>query len=518
MPSASCNSVFSAYASIFLRKTAGAALRIKSRLCLVLRELLKKFDQNFPLLLSFILMEISEFREEILHNSALCPLHSKGADRMQQFNMELPSAVTLALTMLERAGHEAYVVGGAVRDAMLGRAVHDYDITTSASPEEIKGVFVRFHTIPTGEKHGTVTSVIEGMPLEITTYRIDGDYTDGRRPDSVEFTKNITEDLARRDFTVNAMAFSPTRGLCDPFGGADDLEIGMIRAVGDPVLRFTEDSLRILRAFRFAARLGSEIEEKTLRAAKSERKRLSAVSAERVGSEILGLLSAERPSRSLSLMHSAHILEEIMPGAYFESLAQKSFAATDFIPEGFPGGLYLKKEREAEADIGFISARAHLAALRLGMLLRDSDKEIAARIPKMLKMSTELSAIVSASASAILPKRSDPATVRTYASGLTGKIVPRFAYFTLLSAGARGERLASGDKAADAARNLCMSAERGDPMSVTELAVTGRDLLECGVPAGARVGEVLSELLAAVLANPEFNTRENLLSLVHDMI
>ncbi len=437
---------------------------------------------------------------------------------MPQFNMTLPSAVALAISRLESCGFEAYVVGGAVRDAMLSRALHDYDITTSAAPDEIKTVFADFHTILTGEKHGTVTVVVDGTPLEITTYRVDGDYTDGRRPDSVEFTKNITEDLARRDFTVNAMAYSPTRGLCDPFGGADDLKLGVIRAVGDPVRRFTEDSLRILRGFRFAARLGFEIEEKTLAAAKSERKRLSAVSAERIGSEVLGLLSAERPSHSLALMHSTNVLNEIMPSAYFETLAENAFRAVDFIPENFPAGLYLKKERDEAAALGFISARAHLAALRLGMLLRDSDKALATEIPKKLKMSTELSAIATACASGVLPKRGDPATVRTYASGITGKITPKFAYFILLSAGARGEVLFSGESAMAAARNLYESAEKGEPMSVSDLAVSGRDLLDCGVAPGARIGEVLSELLAAVLANPNFNTRENLLPLVRDMM
>jgi tRNA nucleotidyltransferase (CCA-adding enzyme) len=400
---------------------------------------------------------------------------------------------------------------------MLGRALHDYDITTSAAPEEIKSVFADFHTILTGEKHGTVTVVIEGEPLEITTYRVDGDYTDGRRPDSVEFTKNIKEDLARRDFTVNAMAYSPTRGLCDPFGGAEDLKLGVIRAVGDPVRRFTEDSLRILRGFRFAARLGFEIEDRTLAAAKSERKRLSAVSAERIGSEVLGLLSAEKPSGALALMHSAHVLGEIMPSAYFETLAQNNFKAIDFIPKDFPAGLYLKKERKEAAPLGFISARAHLSAIRLGMLLRDSDKALSVQIPKRLKMSTELSAVTTACSSCLLPKRADPATVRTYASGITGKITPKFAYFILLAAGARGEKLLSGESAMEAARNLFDCAEKDEPMSISDLAVSGRDLLDCGVAPGARVGEVLSELLASVLANPDFNTRDNLLSLVYDM-
>ena len=209
-----------------------------------------------------------------------------------------------------------------------------------------------------------------------------------------------------------------------------------------------------MRAFRFAARLGFEIEEKTLAAAKSERKRLPAVSAERIGSEVLGLLSAEKPSRSLAMMHAAHILGEIMPGTYFESLAGKGFSSIDFIPEGYPGGLYLKKEREKEASLGFISARAHLAALRLGMLLRDSERDAAISVPKRLKMSSELTAIVGAAACGVLPKRSDPATVRTYASGITGKTVPKLAYFTLLSAGARGERLSSGDKARQNAVSL----------------------------------------------------------------
>ena len=432
--------------------------------------------------------------------------------------MKLPSAVNFALSKLETFGYEAFVVGGAVRDAMLGRPLHDYDVTTSASPDEIKSVFADFHTILTGEKHGTVTVVIDGVPLEITTYRVDGIYSDGRRPDSVEFTKNITEDLARRDFTVNAMAYSPSRGLCDPFGGAEDLKISVIRAVGDPVRRFTEDSLRILRGFRFAARLGFEIEEKTLSAAKSERKRLSAVSAERIGGEILGLLSADKPSHSLSLMYSAHVLSEVIPSAYFETLARNGFRALDYLPVGFPEGLYLKKQRAEASSLGFISARAHLAAIRLGMLLRDSDRALSTEIPRRLKLSTELSAITTACASGSLPKRADPATIRTYASGITGRITPKFAYFILIAAGARGERLLSGESASLAAQNLFECAENDDPMSVSDLAVSGRDLLDCGVLPGARVGEVLSELLAAVLSNPDFNTRDNLLSLVRDMM
>lgn len=437
---------------------------------------------------------------------------------MTELNMKLPEEVGSALLMLEGAGFEAYVVGGAVRDALLGREVHDYDITTSASPSQIRKAFDGYHTILTGEKHGTVTVVIGGMPLEITTYRVDGDYSDGRRPDKVEFTESIREDLARRDFTVNAMAYSPLRGFCDPFSGKDDLKCGLIRAVGDPVRRFTEDSLRILRAFRFAARLGFGIDGATLAAAKSERKRLGAVSAERKANEILGLHSAEKPSGALAQMYSAQVLSEIMPEAYFESLAQNGFAAVDFTPENYPEGLYLKKEAQAEAARGYISARVHLAALRLGILLRDSSGDVALSVIRLLKMSAELSAIAATAATGSLPTRGDEVSVRTYAAGLTGKTVPKFAYMTLLAAGARGESLAYGDKAADAAKALYLCARRGDPLSTAQLAVSGRDLIEKGVPPGEAVGRVLSELLASVLANPEFNTKENLLSLIEDMM
>ena len=180
-------------------------------------------------------------------------------------DIEIPQSAQTILDLLEAAGHEAYVVGGCVRDALMGRVPNDWDITTSAKPEQIKAAAADagLKTVDTGIKHGTVTVIVNHEPFEVTTYRADGTYSDGRHPDYIEFLDRIDGDLARRDFTINAMAYNPTRGLVDHFGGQRDLEAGILRAVGDPRERFTEDALRIVRGLRFAAQLGFTIEPET---------------------------------------------------------------------------------------------------------------------------------------------------------------------------------------------------------------------------------------------------------------
>lgn len=201
-------------------------------------------------------------------------------------NFQIPSDVLFILDRLEARGFSADIVGGSVRDLLLGRSPDDYDITTSALPEEIKAAFVGLRTIDTGIKHGTVGILLNDKVYETTTYRVDGEYKDARHPESVSFTRDIVEDLARRDFTVNAMAYSPKNGLTDPFGGQADLENGIIRAVGDPVLRFSEDALRILRGIRFAATFGFKIEPMTAAALRAKADLLRNVSAERIYVEL----------------------------------------------------------------------------------------------------------------------------------------------------------------------------------------------------------------------------------------
>lgn len=211
----------------------------------------------------------------------------------------LPAQVEEALTRLEEAGYAAYTVGGCVRDWVLGQTPHDYDICTAAPPEEMKRVFRDEKTVETGIRHGTLTVILRGMPLEITAFRVDGDYKDGRHPEAVRFTDRIEEDLSRRDFTVNAMAYSPKRGLADPFGGQADCGGGVIRCVGEAEKRFSEDALRILRALRFSARLGFPIEEKTAKALRRMRMRLAQISRERIAAEMTGLLLGDGAGKTL---------------------------------------------------------------------------------------------------------------------------------------------------------------------------------------------------------------------------
>lgn len=225
-----------------------------------------------------------------------------------------------ALDLLRAAGHEAWIVGGCVRDHLLGIIPKDFDITTSALPEETKGVFQGFPVIETGIRHGTVTVVLEGEPLEITTYRVDGGYTDARHPDGVTFTRSLREDAARRDFTMNAMAYAPGEGLQDFFGGRADVKAGIIRAVGDPGVRFQEDALRILRAIRFAAVLGFSLEPETQRAARIYAPLLQKVSAERIAQELSKLLCGKEAGRVLTTYPDilGQVIPELLPMVGFD--------------------------------------------------------------------------------------------------------------------------------------------------------------------------------------------------------
>ncbi len=213
-----------------------------------------------------------------------------------------PNYARAVMAALDVAGHRGYLVGGSLRDILRGVTPHDYDMTTDATPEEMLEIFRDFRVIPTGLKHGTLTVLSDGHPIEVTTHRVDGEYLDSRRPESVSFTRQLSEDLSRRDFTVNAMAWHPETGLIDLFGGREDLEKGIIRAVGEPQKRFSEDALRILRAFRFAAQLNFEIEPRTLSGAAACREGLAHISAERIFSEVSRMLEAPAAVRGFRAM------------------------------------------------------------------------------------------------------------------------------------------------------------------------------------------------------------------------
>lgn len=225
--------------------------------------------------------------------------------------MQIPKNILFILNKLEQAGYEAYIVGGCVRDSLMGVQPHDFDITTSALPEETKQVFADMRVIETGIRHGTVTVLYQDEPIEITTYRIDGDYADGRHPDEVRFTRSLAEDVARRDFTMNGIAYSPKRGLFDHFDGAEDIRRGVIRCIGEPDRRFNEDALRILRALRFSAVLGFDIDADTADSIRRNRHLLERVSAERIFTELQKLLCGRNVGAVLRLF--PEVVTQIIP-------------------------------------------------------------------------------------------------------------------------------------------------------------------------------------------------------------
>ena len=239
-----------------------------------------------------------------------------------------PGAAAL-LDALHRAGYAAYAVGGCVRDSLLGLAPHDWDLCTSALPQQVIGLFGAQQCIPTGLQHGTVTVKQNGALYEITTFRTEGSYSDGRHPDEVHFVPDVREDLARRDFTINAMAYNEKEGLIDPFGGQADLQRGILRAVGAPHQRFTEDALRILRLYRFAARFGFTLDPATAQAAEELCAHLDCVSAERIEEELAKLLAAPAPAAYLD----EKILDVILP-----ELAPEALTAAKPVVDACPAG------------------------------------------------------------------------------------------------------------------------------------------------------------------------------------
>ena len=418
-----------------------------------------------------------------------------------------PGPVREALARLRDAGYAAQAVGGCVRDCLLGREPHDWDITTSAFPQEVREVFAGVPVIPTGEKHGTVTVLLGGSPLEITTYRVDGPYSDSRRPDSVAFTRSLREDLARRDFTVNAMAWSPEEGITDCFGGREDLAAGIIRCVGDPDRRFGEDALRILRGLRFAAALDFSLDQATAQSLRRNRERLRLVAPQRVFPELLKLLCGPGAGRVLREFPEvfAVIIPELEPLRGFDQRTPYHlwdvYEHTVRAVEGVPPEPVLRLTMLLH-DIGkpacFFTDRSgrghfkgHPAAsegIAREVLRRlDADGETARRVRTLVRWHD----------AAVPPER--PVLCRWLRELGPGD------FFTLLQVKRADDRAKNPafdrgsllDKLEALARDIL---EAGDCLSLEQLAVSGKDLLAAGVAPGREIGASLEELLEGVLA------------------
>ena len=415
-------------------------------------------------------------------------------------HITIPRAPLCALWLLERAGYPAYIVGGSLRDALMGHTPHDWDVTTAARPDQMLELFdaSTFKTIPTGLKHGTLTLLVDGEPIECTTYRVDGAYTDARHPDSVSFTDRVADDLARRDFTVNAMACRlpdlaarerlpdtdrtlalDALEIIDLYGGREDILAGVIRCVGDPGTRFTEDALRMLRAVRFAVQLDFEIDGATEAALAQKADTITHISVERVASELCRMLAGEHPSRGLEIMSKTRLLEHVLPlpkNPYFID-ETALFEAVDTLPP--------------------------VAMLRLALLLCGAGADGARVTCRALKLSTkQTEAVATYIASLGEPIPKTDADLR--------RRMARYGEHTdggLLLAQASGLL-----PEADGLISRCTRIRaRGDCLSLGSLAVDGRDLMQtCGLRGGA-LGRTLTALLDTVLENPEDNERERLL-------
>lgn len=433
--------------------------------------------------------------------------------------MDMPKNVDTAINLLQSAGFEAYAVGGCVRDSLLGKTPNDWDITTSAKPEDMKSVFADFHCIDTGIKHGTVTVVIDGEPLEITTFRLDGEYEDNRHPKSVTFTSNLGADLGRRDFTVNAMAYSKMTGTVDLFGGQNDLKNKIIRCVGDPDRRFNEDALRILRALRFASVLDFEIEEKTAQSLLKNRALLENISEERIAKELLKLVRGKGAKRILT--DFAPVLFEILPE--LQPMYKNSHDNPHHCYDIYEHTLIAVESIDPEPT------------LRFAMLLHDCGKpavkkfdengvahfyghqrisaEISAQILARLKVSNkfrdEILFLVSNHDRWELYENTEKMPRYLSKFGLDGvlKLLKVMRADVLAQSPEYRYRL---DQIADAEETAKNLAAQKPCLSLRELQINGRTLMDIGIPQGRKLGAVLAQLLDEVIDGVTKNTQEAL--------
>lgn len=391
-----------------------------------------------------------------------------------------PGAAAL-LTRLHAAGHAAYAVGGCVRDSLLGQSPHDWDLCTSATPEQVLELFGKAHCIPTGLQHGTVTVKHGGELYEITTFRTEGAYSDGRHPDHVAFVPDVKEDLARRDFTINAMAYNAEEGLIDPFGGQSDLAAGIVRAVGEPQRRFEEDALRILRLYRFAARFGFAIDPATGQAARALCRHLDCVSEERIAEELSRLLAAPAPGAYLE----AEVLAVIFPELDAAELP------------------------ESRRILDALEPGMEHVPVRLAALLCPLGEAGARAALKRLKCSNTLTGTVATlvrEAAAGMPGAALTLTARRFLSRYD------LATITDLTALCSARHPEQAEAFAALQQEAARLVETNACCRINQLAVNGRDLMDAGIRPGPGLRRVLDALLEQVLTGQLPNEKAALLA------
>lgn len=453
--------------------------------------------------------------------------------------IELPKQVKQIINTLQEHGYEAYAVGGCVRDAILGKEPQDWDITTSAMPMQVKALFRR--TIDTGIQHGTVTVLLDKIGFEVTTYRVDGTYEDGRHPTEVSFTASLAEDLKRRDFTINAMAYNETDGLVDLFHGAEDLEQGIIRCVGVAKERFSEDALRILRAFRFSAQLDFSIEKETLAAAKELAETLRKISAERIYAELTKLLVSGHPGRLLTA-YECNITEVILPelDRMCETPQRHPAHYTNVGLHSLDTVRLVKRMAEYAGEEGF--STDEFRYLRLAALFHDVGKpdchstdeagedhfrghaECGADLVKKVLRRLKADNVTIDTVARLVrwhdyPFVPEERPVRRAMNKIGADLFPLLLELRRgdLVAHAEPYRTEGPENIRKVWRVYLGIREREECTSLKDLAVNGSDLIAVGFTPGKELGEVLNQLLAEVIEEPEKNTKETLLVLANSI-
>ena len=432
-----------------------------------------------------------------------------------------PGAAAL-LDALHTAGYAAYAVGGCVRDSLLGRTAHDWDLCTSALPQQVMELFGAEQCIPTGLQHGTVTIKYGGQLYETTTFRTEGSYTDGRHPDAVQFVPDVREDLARRDFTINAMAYNEAEGLVDPFGGQADLQNGLLRAVGEPQQRFTEDALRILRLYRFAARFGFALDAATARAARQLAPHLDCISAERIQEELAKLLAAPQPGAYLEPAVLAVVLPELTP---------ESLTAAKPVVDACPAGEENLPVRWAAllGALGEADTRRVLKRLRCSnacieetaVLVRETAEQGVCGSFLLGHESGHSIARPTACGSRVPPQRTVLGETPAHAGEVAiRQLLGRYGLCTVerlcaLCAALHPQAAPACALAAQRARQLEAD---GVCCRVSQLAVNGRDLMAAGIPAGPALRRVLEALLDGVIRAEYPNEKPVLLAAAQKII
>lgn len=437
--------------------------------------------------------------------------------------MLIPQYVNRVIYTLETNGYEAFIVGGSVRDLLLGKEPSDYDITTNATPDEILELFTDYKTIFIGKEYGTVVVVqLEGN-IEVTTYRKEGEYIDGRRPSEVFFTKDILEDLSRRDFTINSMAYNNKVGVLDPFGGKKDLDNKIIKTVGDPHERLREDHLRILRAVRFSSQLGFEIEEETRKACKSLGHSLKCISSERIRDELFKILLSKVPSKGIILMKDLDILEVVIP------------ELVDAV--GFDQHNPHHDKNVFDHILCVIDNAPQVLSVRLAALFHDIGKphtltidkdgighfyghdkvgaEIGEQILIRLKASNDLISKVTT-----LVKEHMTHHAKYKEKGLKKQIsrVGKDEIFNLLSL-QKADRICSSSNVditflKEREELIKKILENNEPYEKKQLKIDGNDIISLGYTQGKEIGEILDYLMDKVLGNPELNQKDKLIKMI----